>query len=324
MKFKSMLAGLLALIMVAASPNAKAAQQKTITLSADNVISVNGVIDEDTVSTVIQKARELDAKLSSSLSEKLAVKLGKEKKHLILFMYTPGGDIQKGFELIDALKGLGRPVDTVTLFAASMGFQIVQSMGARYSLPSGVLMSHQAYGGMEGSFGPERSQLRSRYEFWLKRVNELDELTVSRTKGKQTLKSYQDAYKDEIWDTGAASVKDGYADEVVVAQCDSGLLGVETHTVSFMGIPIKYDTDKCPLNTAYMNIRVELSTTKGTKTVQAFLNEGGSFDPGCRYGTNKDALCALDPSLTLEKLNKIQSDFIGKRDYKNNIVPMKF
>ena len=209
-----------------------------------------------------------------------------------MFLNTPGGSIQSGLEMIEALQGIGRPINSITLFAASMGFQIAQNLDDRLILKNGVLMSHHAAGGFEGSFGGIRpNQVDSRYQLWLDRVKELDEQTVRRTNGKQTYESYTKEYDHEVWLTGSKSVEEGYADRIVKVKCDSSLSGVTTKHASFMGLDIAYDLDNCPINTSPMNIRVN----------------------------------ALDgKTLTKELETKVKDEFTGQFENKQKMVPLDF
>ena len=221
----------------------------TIVLTKNNMLTLNDEVKGETVSAIIAKAKELDSAMTA--------KTGNSNKPLYFFLNTPGGSIQAGLELTEALTGLGRPVKTVTLFAASMGFQIVQSLDERLILKNGILMSHRAAGEIEGSFGgTQPSQMDSRYQLWLDRVRELDEQTVARTKGKQTYDSYTKQYADEMWLTGSKSVVQGYADRVIKIKCDKTLDGVSTHHINFLGLDIEYSLDNCPINTSPMNVHV--------------------------------------------------------------------
>ena len=212
-------------------------------MTADNTVNLNGEIDDQSVATTIQALQKLDSKYKSN-------------KPIYLFIYSPGGSIQAGLELIEAAKGLNRPVNTVTMFGASMAFQTVQNLGQRLILKNGVLMSHRAAGEFQGYFGGQApSQLDSRYGFWVQRTKELDEQTVKRTNGKQTMASYQKQYAEETWLTGSQSVEEGYADNVVTVRCDNSLNGTETKTGNFMGIEFTYEISNCPLITAPLNVK---------------------------------------------------------------------
>lgn len=225
----------------------------SVTLSKNNTVVLSSEVDGESVGKVVYEAKEIDNKLRAAKESLGLVK----QRPIYLFMNTPGGSIQSGLELLEALNGLGRPINTVTMFSASMGFQIVQGLGERLILRNGVLMSHRAAGSISGSFGGQKpSQMESRYSFWYTRLQELDQQTVRRSNGKQTLESYQKAYADELWLTGQQSLDGGYADKIVTVKCDETLNGVTTHNVQFFGLTISYDLDNCPINTSPMNVRV--------------------------------------------------------------------
>lgn len=316
MKIKKLTLGLFAVIalaMVPASVLSKSTDKDTVTLKDSNTIVLNEVVDGESVGKAIQQAKALKAKLSNKFGCQIE-----------LVLNTPGGSIQAGLELIEALNGLGCKVNTITQFAASMGFQIAQNLGKRQILQNGVLMSHRATGGFEGEFGGKfPSQIDSRYALWKARLDEMDRQTVSRTGGKQTLESYQDAYDDELWLTGKQSTEQGYADEVVAVTCDSSLEGVTTHQIMFMGIiPVTYDLDKCPLNTSPMNVRVGIFTTRGLVDSEDFIKNNGGFGSECLINAGKvgsgDALCALDTSLTMARVKELKSEFINAYENRNS------
>jgi ATP-dependent Clp protease protease subunit len=250
MKVNKLVVALAVLFAVVAYPVvtlSKSNSKDTIVLTADNTVNLSGEITSESVAETIAQLRQLDSKTHA---------FGKQKP-IYLFMYTPGGEVESGLQLIEAAQGLKRPVDTLTLFSASMGFQAVQALGKRLVLKNGTLMSHRAAGEFSGYFGGKSpSQLDSRYNFWLQRINELDQQTVARTNGKQTMASYREQYQNETWLTGTQSVDQGYADEVVKVRCDDSLNGTVGHEINFMGMPIHYETSKCPLITAIMNISI--------------------------------------------------------------------
>lgn len=258
MKMNKVLTGLLitlTLFLVSKTSTSDEGSTKTIVLSEKNLLVLNGVIDEESAGNLILKARDMDQELSSKEST-LSKLLRRKKEPIYLYLDTPGGSIEAGLQIIEILNGLGRKVNTISAFSASMGFQLVESLGDRLVLKSGILMSHHAAGGMSGQFGGLPTQLDSRYALWLNIIKEMDLQTVKRTQGKQTYDSYIKSYDKELWDTGAKAVNDGYADEVVSVKCDDSLSGTDPHTVEFMGLMVSYDTDKCPVNSNVMNVRV--------------------------------------------------------------------
>jgi ATP-dependent Clp protease, protease subunit len=238
-------------VFVAETSISKEPAPRTVVLSRSNSLSLNGEINGDTTAAIIASAKELDNNMSGFMERRLG------KKPIYLFLNSPGGSIQSGLEIIEALKGLGRPVDTVTMFATSMAWQLAQNLDDRLILKNGVLMSHHAAGEMSGSFGGVHpSQMDNRIQLWLDRVRELDQQTVKRTNGKQTYESYINQYDHEMWLTGTKAVDQGYADEIVLVKCDKSLAGTTKHQLNFMGAEISYELDNCPLNTAPLNIKI--------------------------------------------------------------------
>ena len=108
-------------------------------LEESNHIYLNQAFKPATVAGVMEEALRKDSELE-------------EGKPIYLVLYSPCGSIVAGRELINFLKGLGRDVHTISLFATSMGFHTAQSLGKRYSLPNGTLMTHKARGGLVESF----------------------------------------------------------------------------------------------------------------------------------------------------------------------------
>jgi ATP-dependent protease ClpP protease subunit len=287
----------LAVLALVPAIKASSSPNSVKVLKKDNVVALNEPVTAESVAAWTLKIRELDAKGGSDC--------------IVLVMNSPGGDIVAGKDFIEAVRGTKRPICTVTIFAASMAFQIVQNMGERLVLKTGILMSHRAKGGFEGEFGgPSPSQVDARYGLWLDIVNGLDQVAVDRTKGKQTMTSYQKAYGSEMWRVGQRGVDEGYADRVVTASCDSSLSGVTSHNAdSPFGFSISYDLSECPLITGPLNVKVNIPTNKGLMRESDFVAQGGRFDAYCMSDTKDNKLCSLDTSLNPRKLTEIKSSF---------------
>jgi len=294
---KFMLSVLTALTLMLAAPAQAKSELPVLKLTKDNTAVLFGVVDSTSVSDVMQQIQKLDSSLKSGYA-------------INLVLYTPGGSIQDGLELIEYLKSVNRPINTITVFAASMGFQIAQNLKNRYILQNGVLMSHKAAGGFEGEFGDGNSQIDSRYGLWMSRIKEMDEQTVAKTKGKQTLASYRKAYQNELWLTGAQAVKGGYADLVISAQCDKSLDSTRSQHLEIMGFGINVVYSSCPLNTNPLSVEIEIPTNKGVMKHADFLAKGGVFIKDNKevggYGT-PDLYCT-DPSVTMELLKKSMTE----------------
>lgn len=302
------------LILIPALLFGLSVQATTITLTEDNTIILDSPVSKESVGEVMEAAKELDSKLKSGYP-------------IYLFLYTPGGSIQAGVELIEFLSALNRPVHTVTLFAASMGFQIIQHMEKRYVARYGVLMSHKARGQFSGEFGGKISQIDTRYGLWLRRIKLMDEQTVKRTNGKQTIKSYTSAYNPELWLNGEEAVKEGYADEVVKIKCDDSLSGVR-ETVEDAGFfSVKVLKSACPMQTGIVGVVKQIVTNRGIMELGEFLKNNGQFGE-CQasesngLSTPIPTLCAKDPTLNLEKINAKSKEIKEQysKDPKDNII----
>jgi len=323
----------LAILLLLALPLSAApsiADESTIVLSASNTVVLNQIVDGESVGYVLDQAKALD-KEPSGMFPKVMKHVWRGPRTgegpIYLFLNTPGGSIQSGLELIEGLNNLRRPVHSITGFAASMGMQIAQSLkGDRLIVRHGVMMSHRGMGEFQGQFGgSEPSQSANRYRIWAQRLKEMDEQTVRRSKGKQTLESYQKAYNQELWVTGSEAVAQGYADKLVGVRCDESLAGADTHMLVFMGIPIYYDLDKCPINSSPRNIRIELFTNKGYMSILEFKDRKGGFGAICLQEavTDTTKVCTVDTTVSYERLEQIKSQFIDLFENKrNHVVPM--
>lgn len=300
-----------------------------ISLKKDNLVVIDDEIDGASVAKAIRQLRDLDEKLSSGFRGDKN-KPRDQKTAINIWLRSPGGSVRAGFELIDAARGLGRPINTITMMAASMAFQIAEALDDRYITQYGTLMSHHATtAGMGGEYGGQSpSQFDNRYGWIKDLVDECDRSVVARTNGKQTLESYQKAYENEMYRRGQRAVDEGYADAVVTAKCDDSLNGFETRKDLYMGmIPIEYDIDNCPLNTAPMNVRLQVQTNHGTMDSDQFTKVGGGFTPQCLVdsATDKNKICALDTSLSQAKLDQIKQEFSSQFVTKQKTpLPLRF
>lgn len=216
-----------------------------VTLTKDNSVTLNKVVNSQSTTEVVQKVKELDSRLKS-------------KDPIFLVLDTPGGSISAGLEMIENLRNMNRPIHTITLNAFSMGFESVQGLGHRLVPRDGTLMAHKAWGVFYGEFP---GQIDSRYSWSLRRVQRLAQRTVARTKGKHDLKSFLALIENEYWCDGMDCINQGFADAIVRPMCDKSLAG--THMSVFdrwlqpsmfgmIVVEIKLKRSDCPLSTGYL------------------------------------------------------------------------
>jgi ATP-dependent protease ClpP protease subunit len=210
---------------------------RNITLSKSNSINFNSKF---TSSFVAKKQIEAMAKCLSNIGSEINIVL-----------YTPGGSVAAGQRFFDTLNALPCKFNTITLFAASMGYQTVQNLGKRYIVPSGILMSHRAF--VSGLAGEIDGELESIFSLLKTNVNELDKIASKRV-GIE-LKEYKELIRDELWMTGHEAVSMKHADELVLVKCDSTLQGTYIDTVSTMFGPLDVEFAQCPVITGILSVR---------------------------------------------------------------------
>ena len=218
---------------------------KTIELSEKNTINFNNSFN----STFIAKKQiEAVAKCMANVGSEITI-----------VAYSPGGSISAGQLFFDTLKGLPCKFNTLTIFGASMSYQMTQQLGKRYILPSGKLMSHRAsVRGLGGEIGGELNSIINLLE---KNVTELERIASSRV--GLSLEEYRSQIRDELWLTGAEAVKRNHADEVVYARCDRTLTGTSTQVFRTMFGDVAVEFSNCPIITGILSIQL-VGTSKYT------------------------------------------------------------
>lgn len=166
---------------------------------------------------------------------------------LYLVLNTPGGSVTAGLNFIDNIKSLNIPIHTVTIFAASMGYQFVQELGTRYITASGTLMSHR--GSVGGVSGQVPGELNSRIGHIQAILSGMSSRAAARV--GMTKENYDAAIINELWVSGNEAVNSKHADQVADVKCDKKLMQ-ETYkdeAITIFG-RVELTYAKCPLITA--------------------------------------------------------------------------
>ncbi len=210
--------------------------KKIVRLEAKNTVVFRGPVTAGSVSQIMIKLKKVSRKL-------------RKRDTIYLVIDSPGGSVFAGLGLIDFMKALPQKITTITLFAASMGFQIVQNSDHRMILTNGTLMSHRARGGVSGQFDGE---LESRYKM-VKRAIDYMDVIASKRMGL-SLKTYKALILNEYWVHGFDAIEDRAADEQILVQCGESLDGVEVVKLRTFFGTINAKFSKCPLIKAPVSV----------------------------------------------------------------------
>ncbi len=209
---------------------------ETITLTADNSVSLRDGVTWSSISRLQYELLQLSHRLSPD-------------DVIYLVLDTPGGSVSAGEMLTETIKTIPQQIHAVVLFAASMGFQITQASHTRLIIGSGTLMSHRAKVGL-------RAQLDGEFESRLLYIKESIRIMESRSakRVELTLGDYKKKIVNEWWEMGQNAVTAKMADAVVTVKCDETLVKetVLYKIQSLFGVAtLRFS--KCPLITIPIN-----------------------------------------------------------------------
>lgn len=250
---------LVVLVMHMCSACKSAQSGEVVDLSESNTVQINLPILSDTAAHVQKKMFEKDAKLRPG-------------KPLYLILNTPGGSIQDGLMIIETAKSLKRPVHTISIFSASMGFVISQHLNDRLALDSAIIMTHKARVGNVGGEVP--GSFISMAQYLLNFVNSINEKIAARS--GMELSAYNKLIESDYW-MGATQAKDhNFIDRTVTIACDKSLQKYEDPQevdLGFFAVTVQFH--KCPLITQPQIIRgnsefVDLLTNRKTELIGRF------------------------------------------------------
>ena len=149
---------------------------KTFTFSSTkNLFPFKGEVTEDL------KDRFIEAVMLSS------------GKRFYIYFDSPGGSVFALSQILDTMKGSGKHFIGIARYAASAAFMAFEHCDERFLLPGGVLMAHNASGGIHGDLPKMKSRLRSISRM----VNRIDK-NIAKIM-RIPFKKYKKLINNELW-----------------------------------------------------------------------------------------------------------------------------
>ena len=167
-------------------------------LLRERIIFLAGPIDDNVANIVIAQLLFLESE--------------DPKKDITLYINSPGGQIQSGLAIVDAMHHIKPDVATVCVgMAASMGAIILSQgkKGKRFALPNSEVMIHQPLTGVEGQASD--IEITAKHIMVLKHKL-YDMLAVATGKSKAQLEKDGDR---DYWMSADESKKYGVVDSVL-------------------------------------------------------------------------------------------------------------
>lgn len=166
----------------------------------DKSITINEEITQDTAKAVIELIRFWN---QADLE-------GEGADPIIIYINSPGGDLNATFSIIAAIEMSTTPVYTVNLGRAwSGGFFILIAGHKRFAVPYASYLFHEGSGGMCG----DAHKALQEADFYKYQLNQLRDITLDNTKIGESL--YEKHKKDDWWFGNETALRYEVIDEVI-------------------------------------------------------------------------------------------------------------
>lgn len=179
---------------VEAAPTSSIKRVRSVNVTADNMVSLEGPVDLISVNKAL---RELQEKT-------------KKNKEVYLLINSPGGSVLEGARVVSYIQSSPVKINTVcTKLCASMGFIIHQYGNKRMALDRAIIMAHPASGGARGQLHNMLSLLKTMQNY----IDKLDAPIAARA--GLSLAEFQAMTSFELWLDSEDALKRKFLDEIV-------------------------------------------------------------------------------------------------------------
>ena len=240
--------GILCAALLCFGAMAKAEQR--VTLTSDNTIVIRTPIDGESV------AKFLDAFYTSKADP------------LYVFVNSPGGSVDDGFKIVEALRATKKNVVCIASFAASMAFSIMEACPTRLVTEHAIMMQHVGSYGLKGQ-APNNNSMNA---FAQRLFESLEKGDAARMGLK--LPMFQAKIRDDWWMLGDEAVDNNAADDVAQVLCTAAMTAKHQDVVFntlFGAITATYSG--CPLASDPLAVGM-----KRNPTVHPAIAEGQYYD----------------------------------------------
>jgi ATP-dependent Clp endopeptidase proteolytic subunit ClpP len=166
----------------------------SLDLKGSSVLTIYGEIND----SVTEVANEI-------------TRLSQTESVIYLLIDSGGGSVMAGAKVVAAIQASKAKVVTVCMAdCLSMGFIIHQYGHERYMTPNAVLMSHPAFGGIQGTL----AQIEARLTMITRYVNRFDGFIANRA--GISVEQFQNMSESELWLDAYDSLEQKFADKIVV------------------------------------------------------------------------------------------------------------
>lgn len=148
-----------------------------------------------------------------AIAQILFLEMTDRKKDIVMYLNSPGGDVNAGLSLINVMDYVEPDISTVVVgMAASMGAVILScgTKGKRFGLLDSKVMIHQPSGGMQG----KSDDMQVQFEQMVLIKKRLYEILAE--KSGQTYEQIVEKSKLDYWMASDIAKNEGFIDEVLV------------------------------------------------------------------------------------------------------------